>query len=257
MEPSRVDRILEEWAAVTGRARRPATSPRRSGVTAGRAGATLAGAGLVVAALIIAVAVMGRIGPNGGIGAIASASPTVPATPIPTAAPTPTETPAPTATPTPTPTPTPTATPSPTPTPVPTVGPCDPSSLAARIISWEGAAGHRIADVELTNAGTGTCRLATLAKPQLVDGHGSVLIDGTDPGQSKSLAVSPGGVVKTLVQDANYCGPDPVAPVSVAFVLNGGGRFVATPLSSTDATVPPCNGAPGSKGDIEMQPWAR
>ena len=48
MEPSRVDRILEEWAAVTGRTRRPATSPRRSGVTAGRAGATLAGAGPLV-----------------------------------------------------------------------------------------------------------------------------------------------------------------------------------------------------------------
>ena len=46
-------------------------------------------------------------------------------------------------------------------------------------------------------------------------------------------------------------------PVSVAFVLTGGGRIVATPFSPTDATLPPCNGAPGSAGDIEMQPWAR
>jgi hypothetical protein len=68
--------------------------------------------------------------------------------------------------------------------------------------------------------------------------------------------MAPGDVVKTFVQDANYCGPDPVAPVSVAFVLKAGGRFVATPLSPTDATVPPCNGA-GSPADIEMQPWAR
>jgi hypothetical protein len=124
-------------------------------------------------------------------------------------------------------------------------------------MAWEGAAGHRTADLELTNAGTVTCRLATMARPQLVDGHGSVLIDGTDPGPSKTLTLAPGDVVKTFAQDANYCGPDPVPPVSVAFVLNGGGRFVATPLSPTDATVPPCNGAPGSKGDIEMQPWAR
>ena len=254
MEPSRVDRILEEWAAVTGRAHRPDSSPRRSGVTAGRAGATLAGAGLVVAALVIAVAVMGRIGPNGGIGAVTSPSPAATATPAATASPTPSPSPTPTASPSPTPTATPT--PTPTPTPVPTIGPCDPGSLAARITAWEGAAGHRIADVELTNAGTVTCRLATVAKPQLIDGHGSVLIDGTDPGPSKTLMVVPGDVVKTFVQDANYCGPDPVAPVSVAFVLDGGGRFVATPLSPTDATVPPCNGTPGSAGDIEMQPWA-
>ena len=254
MEPSRVDRILEEWAAVTGRAHRPDSSPRRSGVTAGRAGATLAGAGLVVAALVIAVAVMGRIGPNGGIGAVTSPSPAATATPVATASPTPSPSPTPTASPSLTPTATPT--PTPTPTPVPTIGPCDPGSLAARITAWEGAAGHRIADVELTNAGTVTCRLATVAKPQLIDGHGSVLIDGTDPGPSKTLTIAPGDVVKTFVQDANYCGPDPVAPVSVAFVLGGGGRFVATPLSPTDATVPPCNGTPGSAGDIEMQPWA-
>ena len=254
MEPSRVDRILEEWAAVTGRAHRPASSPRRSGVTAGRAGATLAGAGLLVAALVIAVAVMGRIGPNGGIGAVTSPSPAATATPVATASPTPTPSPTPTVSPSPT--PTATASPTPTPTPTPTIGPCDPGSLAARITAWEGAAGHRIADVELTNAGTVTCRLATVAKPQLIDGHGSVLIDGTDPAPSRTLTIAPGDVVKTFVQDANYCGPDPVAPVSVAFVLDGGGRFVATPLSPTDATVPPCNGAPGSAGDIEMQPWA-
>lgn len=254
MEPRRVDRILEEWAAVTGRARRPATSPRRSGVTAGRAGATLAGAGLVVAALLIAVAVMGRIGSNGGVGAITSPSPAATATPVATASPTPTPSPTPTASPSPSPTPTPSPTPSPT--PQPTIGPCDAASLAARITAWEGAAGHRIADVELTNAGTVSCRLATLARPQLVDGHGSVLIDGTDPGPSKALTFAPGDVVKTFVQDANYCGPDPVAPVSVAFVVDGGGRFVATPLSPTDTTVPPCNGA-GSAADIEMQPWAR
>ena len=108
----------------------------------------------------------------------------------------------------------------------------------------------------MTNAGAAKCKVATLDKPQLVDGHGSVLIDGVAPGSSSSLTLAPGDVVKTLVQDANYCGPDPAAPVSVAFVINGGGRFVATPLSPTDATVPPCNG-PGSPADIEMQPWAR
>jgi hypothetical protein len=139
-----------------------------------------------------------------------------------------------------------------------TPGPCDPATLAARITQWEGATGHRIASVELTNAGSAECTVATLLQPQLVDGNGAVLIDSPAPAPSAALSVTPGGVLKTLVQDGNYCGPAPVAPVSVAFVFPGGlGRIVATPLSPTDTTgVPPCLGAPGSAGDIEMQPLA-
>jgi hypothetical protein len=142
--------------------------------------------------------------------------------------------------------------------PVATPGPCDPATLAARITEWQGATGHRIAAVELTNTGSAQCTVAALLQPQLVDGHGAVLIDSPAPASSAAVGVSPGGVLKTMVQDGNYCGPAPVAPVSVAFVFPGGlGRIVATPLSPTDTTgVPPCLGAPGSPGDIEMQPWA-
>jgi hypothetical protein len=184
----------------------------------------------------------------GGIGDPASPSPAPVASATPGASPA--SPPSPTATPVPTPAPTP------KPTAAHTTGPCDPAHLAARITLWEGAAGHRIAHVELTNVSSSACTVRTMAKPQLVDGRGSVLIDGTAPGASKSLTVAPGGILKTLVQDGNYCGPAPVAPVSVAFVVSGGGRILATPLSPTDATVPPCLGPAGSKGTIEMQPWA-
>jgi hypothetical protein len=121
---------------------------------------------------------------------------------------------------------------------------------------WEGAAGHRIAHVELTNTGSSPCGVRAMARPQLVDGHGSVLIDGSNPPASGLIKVAPRGVLKTLVQDGNYCGPAPQPPVSVAFVLKDGGRIVADPLSPTDATLPPCNGA-SQPADIEMQPWAR
>jgi hypothetical protein len=110
--------------------------------------------------------------------------------------------------------------------------------------------------MELTNAGTASCTITSMARPQLVDGRGSVLIDGASPPASGRLTVAPGAILKTLVQDGNYCGPAPVAPVSVAFVLSNGGRIVATPFSPTDVTLPPCNGGPGSAGTIEMQPWA-
>jgi hypothetical protein len=197
-----------------------------------------------VATAIAAVLVVGVLGfvalgfrgnsPFGGGGGIATASPS----------PSPIATPFPTA--------------MPTPTAVPTIGPCVPADLAARITLWEGATGHRIAHVELTNRGSASCELTALDRPQLVDGQGSVLIDGAPPAASDTLTISPGGVLTTLVQDDNYCGPDAVAPVTVAFVLpDGTGRFVATPLSPTDLSgVPPCLGAPGSAGTIEMHPWA-
>jgi hypothetical protein len=143
-------------------------------------------------------------------------------------------------------------------TAVATPGPCDPATLAARITQWEGATGHRIASVELTNTGSAGCTVAALLQPQLVDGNGAVLIDSPAPAPSAAVSVTSGGVLKTLVQDGNYCGPAPAAPVSVAFVFPGGlGRIVAMPLSPTDTSgVPPCLGAPGSAGEIEMQPLA-
>jgi hypothetical protein len=177
------------------------------------------------------------------------AAPTAPATPVATASPSPSAAPTSTATaaPTPTPTPKPTATPAPS--------ACDPAKLAARITLWEGAAGSRIAHVELTNANSQTCTIRAMDKPQLVDGKGSVLINGQTPSSAAVVTLAPGDVVTTLVEDSNYCGPNPVAPVSVAFVQSPSGRFVATPVSPTDTTVPPCNGA-GQPPVIDMHPWA-
>ena len=176
--------------------------------------------------------------------------------PVPSAvAPTPTPTPLPTEASTPTATPAPTPAPAPTPTAAPTA--CQAANLVARITLWEGAMGHLIAHVELTNTG-GPCDLAAKMQPQLVDGHGAVLINGVAGASPLSSLIATGGVVKTLVQDGNYCGPVPVAPVSVAFVLPAGaGRLVASPLSPMDASgVPGCLGAAGSAGSIEMQTWA-
>lgn len=254
MDPSRPDRILREWDEVADGARRPATPPKRVSVRSVTSGASIAGLGVLVTAVLIAVVWLGRPPANGGIGAVGSPLPTAtqPVIVSPTTGPSPTI--APTATPDSTPAPTPT--PTPTPTVAPTPGPCDPSQLSARITAWGGAAGNRIADVELTNTGTLTCTLRALARPQLVDGTGAVLIDGVTPTSKALVTVAPGDVVKTLVSDSNYCGPDPIPPVSVAFVLGGGGRIVATPFSPTDATVPPCNGA-GSGSSIGMHPWAR
>jgi hypothetical protein len=152
----------------------------------------------------------------------------------------------------------PTATPRPTPRPTITpTGFCSAANLAARITMWEGAMGHRIATVEMTNTGPAACLLHTTGRPQLVDKAGAVLIDGAPATAGGTLKLGPGDVATTLVQDSNYCGPVPAQPVSVAFVLPAGaGRVVAAPLAAGDG-VPPCLGDPGSAGSIEMHPWAR
>lgn len=225
METPCVDRILEDWAAVATQARRPATPPRRVAVRSGLSSGTLAGVTFVVAALLAAAVWFGRPGPDGGVGSLPSALPSA------------------------------TATPDPTPTPVPTIGPCDPANLEGRIILWEGAAGHRIAHVDLINNGLVDCTVDAMAKPELVDGGGSILIDGSNAPPSDVLTIAPGELVTGLVQAGNYCGPTPEAPVTVAFVFGDGRRVMASPVSPSDATVPPCLGAAGSAGTIEMQPW--
>jgi hypothetical protein len=255
MDPSRPDKIVEEWETVANQARRPSAPPRGVVVRGGGSGSTLAGAGLLLAAVLVAAVWLGRQGPgpSGVVGGSPSAVVGPTATPaITPAIPTP-------ATPSAAPVVTPPATPTPTPTPTvaPTTAPCEPAILAARITLWEGAAGSRIADVELTNAGSAPCTVRAMDKPQLVDGKGSVLIDGTNPPASALITMAPGDVLKTLVEASNYCGPTPVAPVSVAFV-SGASRIEASPLSPTDETgVPPCLGAAGSAGTIAMHPWAR
>jgi Domain of unknown function (DUF4232) len=247
MDSSRPDRILEEWSAVADGARRPSMPPRRVAVRGGSAGLSLAGAGVIAVVLLATAIWLGRPGSTGPGGVVPTASPSASV-----------ETPAPSTSPAPTPpaTPAPTATAAATPTAAPTIGPCAPADLAARITLWEGAAGSRIAHVEVTNAGREACTLERLERPQLIDGSARVLIDGTTPSSREVIDLAPGEKVMTLVDVSNYCGATPVPPVRIAFVLRDGNRFIAAPPSPTDATVPPCNGA-GQPAVIGMQPWAR
>jgi hypothetical protein len=225
MDPSRPNRVLEDWSAVAGTAQRPQSSPRPVEVRGGLPMATLAAASLVIIAVAIAGPLLGRRDSDGVVGSspsmsVASAVPSTAASQDSHG------------------------------------GFCQPDDMDARIVSWDGAAGSRIAQVELTNTGSTTCGLETMAKPRLVSGRGAVLIDGKTPRKPAVVAFASGAVVRTLVDASNYCGADPELPVSVAFVTTYEALFVATALSPTDATVPPCNGAPGSAGSIAMHPWA-
>ena len=225
MDPSRPNRILDDWAAVASEARRPSSAPRPVAVRSGLPGATLAGASLIVVGLFVAGVLLGRPGPSDTVGT--SPSPQGPVASGPSASPS------------------------------SSGGLCRPEDVDARITMWEGAAGSRIADVELKQTGSVPCGLETMAIPRLVNGHGDVLIAGSAPARTTTIRFAPGEVVRTLVRTSNYCGPAPEPPVTVGFVTSYDALFVATPPSPTDTTLPPCNGTPGSAGTIEMQPWAR
>lgn len=224
MPRDRASRVLDEFSAVTSAAPRPDSPAERIVMRSRFPVATLSMASLVVVAVAVAAIVLGRSGPSPAAGSSPAPS-TVPSAPVSVAS------------------------------AESTIGPCVPTELSARVTLWEGAAGQRIADVELTNRGTTDCLLDALARPQLVGGDGGVLIDGKNPSTSGQLTVAPGALLKSLVAAGNYCKSAPIPPVSVAFVFADGRRLVADPVSPADVTLPPCNGA-GVPATISMHAWA-
>ena len=143
-----------------------------------------------------------------------------------------------------------------TPTPVPgSVDACTVNSLAGEITAWEGAAGHRIATVQLANTGTGACAVPEYLRPALVDGDGHALIVGGPAQTAGKVALAAGGRATTLVDMTNYCGTAPTAPLSLRLYLPSGESIEAHPTSGVQGPIdpPPCNG-PSQPASIEMQP---
>jgi hypothetical protein len=91
--------------------------------------------------------------------------------------------------------------------------------------------------------------------PQLVDGAGTVLAQGTGSAGGHVLTLQPGDKLSSEVDVANVCATTVVPPVTIAYDLGGGRRIVSKPLKQTDSTVPPCNG-PGQPASIQMKAWA-
>jgi hypothetical protein len=222
------------------------TRPRRRFGRVAAATSTFGRLGWIAAAALIAVAAIGGFSLGSG------GHPPAPATLVPASGTTPAPTAVPTAVPTPAPAIAATATPAPTARPIVA---CTPADLSARVLDWTGAAGQRIADLKITNTSTVACRFPSVTKPELVDGSGAVLIEGTKAAGGSRLLLAKGASLTTMAEDGNYCGPDPLAPVSVAIVLDGGARVIAAPLSASDTIgLAPCLGS-GSPAYITIQTW--
>jgi len=147
------------------------------------------------------------------------------------------------------------------------VSACRATDLHGQILGWGGAAGSRIADVEVTNATSRPCLMQGTPGLELVDAGGRVMIDSMTAGSAgqphvapadPKFELAPGGRLRTQVAASNYCGAAPATPIDIAFTLPAdGGRLLAVPgpgVSSAEAT-PPCLGSTGAQ--IAMNGWRR
>ena len=133
---------------------------------------------------------------------------------------------------------------------------CLARQLSARVVDWTGAAGSRIADVEIVNTSFAHCSLRDFPQVKLVSSSGAVLIAGASASTTAHTHGLPAlATLKTAVAASNYCGGAYTTPVTLAFALPGAvGQVIASPAGSTSLSgVPPCNGAPSSAGHIAMQ----
>jgi hypothetical protein len=153
-------------------------------------------------------------------------------------------------------------------TPAPTAKPvagCLATQLAAKVTRWQGATGHQIASITMTNTSAHICTVQGTPEVELVDAHGNILIDSQTGGPTglphvakgaPAFHLAHGGFVTTLVQDDNYCRAAPALPTTIAFVLPASaGRLVAA--SGPGGSVPPCTGPATSLGSISMNGWKK
>jgi hypothetical protein len=131
---------------------------------------------------------------------------------------------------------------------------CDADALTASISAWDGAAGHRIATVDVVNRAKFDCTLPDVLRPALVDADGHALIVAAPASASTVLHLAAGsGSVTASVDMANYCGASPTAALRIRLYLPNQSSIEAAAVSGLEPLdAPPCNG-PNVPATIEMQ----
>lgn len=135
---------------------------------------------------------------------------------------------------------------------------CTANDLSGLIMSWEGAAGHRIATIQISNDGSTACQLPLLLRPALIDGDGHALIVGQLPPEPASITVPARATASSMVDMANYCGAAPTPSdqaLKLRMYLPDESSIELLPVNSLPlpADPPPCNGR-NAPATIEMHP---
>jgi hypothetical protein len=130
--------------------------------------------------------------------------------------------------------------------------PCPTDGLEAEIAAWDGAAGSRIARIEVTN-GDAACVLEGPPSAALLDGAGAILLASNGPvGGADDVDAAAGGRIELYVSVGNWCDQPPRPPVSIGLTLPDGARLVAPPAAGVSFVPPPCNG-PGQPATMSVQ----
>jgi hypothetical protein len=130
---------------------------------------------------------------------------------------------------------------------------CEAVDLDATITRWEGAAGSRIAWLDVTNHGDRECLLGapTSAKLLYSGAQAAVATTGSQPiGTNVQLGADQ--TERLMVRVANWCTAAPAKRVSLDLTLSTGAAFVAEPASGVTFDPPPCNG-PGQPATMDIQ----
>ena len=143
--------------------------------------------------------------------------------------------------------------------PSPSEAMCEAVDLDATITRWEGAAGSRIAWLEVTNNGDRECLLGapTSAKLLYSGEQGAISTTGTQP-IGTNVQLGSDQTERLMVRVTNWCTAAPTKPVSVDLTLSTGAAFVVEPASGVTFDPPPCNG-PGQQAtmDIQVDGWTQ
>jgi uncharacterized protein DUF4232 len=131
---------------------------------------------------------------------------------------------------------------------------CAARDLAGVITAWEGAAGHRIATVDLHNGGAADCLLPRYLRTALIDGTGRALIVADGVAQPSPITFPAGAYATTMVDMANYCSSAPSSPLRIRLYLEDASsvEVSAAAALSDQLDPPPCNG-PNAAAEIQMQ----
>jgi Protein of unknown function (DUF4232) len=135
---------------------------------------------------------------------------------------------------------------------------CGVHDVDATITGWEGAAGSRIATIDVKNVGGGTCDLGAPTAEQLIDGLGSPFISSTgDKAVGSDVTLANDQTAQLLVRIANWCTAKPTDPVSIDLTLSSGASFVAEPAKDVAFDPPPCNGSSKPTTlDVQSSGWS-
>jgi DNA-directed RNA polymerase specialized sigma24 family protein len=142
-----------------------------------------------------------------------------------------------------------------TPFPTDATRECTSTELDLRITKWEPDGNDRVGSVDMRNIGGVACLVDNLPEPWLVEAPQMPMLIGSDI-SGTLIRIGPGDTLHARVRVRNYCGPDPRAPVSLAF-RRGTNVLLAQPLNGADLSgVPPCGGYASSPNDITMSAWS-